>query len=194
MSSNNCSERGSKSAGSGYPLLAGALLPFALAFAAPAGAAIDLAGLQVAPQRGQSADQTRRDRYECHNWAVEQTGVTPLAAPRGDEKADADEKDARERRAERVNRVLTGAAIGAGLGGLARSTQHKDPSNGVLAGAAVGAAVGASTKRGRNREPVVEEDAEGNEYLRALSACLEGRGYSVALPSAEQEGRVAAAD
>jgi hypothetical protein len=165
-------------------LLAGALS--AIAIAASAGAATDLAELQVAPQRGQSAEQARRDRYECHNWAVEQTGVVPQAAPAEDEA----DNDQRARRAERIDRVLRGAAIGAGIGGLVRSVQRKNPSNGVLAGAAVGAAVGASTVRTQGESV---EDEESNEYLRALSACLEGRGYSVAAPAADDTTEVVAA-
>jgi type 1 glutamine amidotransferase len=43
----------------------------------PSVAAVDLAAVAAVPQRGQSADQTRRDRYECHNWAVEETGTAP---------------------------------------------------------------------------------------------------------------------
>src|SRR5580658_4751140 len=31
----------------------------------------------VYPSNGQSPEQTDRDRYECHNWAVQQTGVDP---------------------------------------------------------------------------------------------------------------------
>src|SRR6201996_5798888 len=34
----------------------------------------------VYPEHGQSPDQTERDRYECHNWAVQQTGVDPSRA------------------------------------------------------------------------------------------------------------------
>ena len=34
----------------------------------------------VYPAHGQSPDQTERDRYECHNWAVQQTGVDPSRA------------------------------------------------------------------------------------------------------------------
>src|ERR1700727_3595928 len=34
----------------------------------------------VYPAHGQSPDQTERDRYECHVWAVEQTGVDPSRA------------------------------------------------------------------------------------------------------------------
>src|SRR3984957_10280713 len=34
----------------------------------------------VYPANGQSAEQTDRDRYECHVWAVQQTGVDPSRA------------------------------------------------------------------------------------------------------------------
>lgn len=39
-------------------------------------------GLEVTPQKGQSADQQRQDRYECYRWAVGQTGFDPTQ-PRG---------------------------------------------------------------------------------------------------------------
>jgi hypothetical protein len=163
----------------------GGVALIALAAPAPAPAAVDLAALQVTPQRGQSAEQARRDRYECHSWAVEQSGELPLAAPAS---ADAASDDAHAKRAQRIDRVLTGAAIGAGLGGLVRATQHENPANGVLAGAAVGAAIGAATSdeaaKRRDRDAGAD-DAEPGDYLRALTACLEGRGYGVALPSAD---------
>src|ERR1700735_4888711 len=34
----------------------------------------------VYPANGQTPEQTDRDRYECHNWAVQQTGVDPSRA------------------------------------------------------------------------------------------------------------------
>jgi len=161
----------------------GVALGVALASALSLGAnaAEDLSTLQVTPQRGQSADQARRDRYECHNWAIEQTGETPIAAParEGDEPS----HEEQAKRAERVGRIFNGMAIGAGLGGLVRATQNEDPVNGILAGAAVGAAVGAATAR--DRKPKEESEAAGpSDYLRALTACMEGRGYTVALPVA----------
>lgn len=156
----------------------------ALLGGASAWGAIDLAALEVTPQRGQTAEQARRDRYECHNWAIDQTGVVPLAAPVQEER----EEDAdRNRRAERIHRVLNGAAIGAALGGLVRATQDRNSGQGALAGAAVGAAVGAATGR-RDRAAAGAADAGETEYVRALSACLEGRGYSVALPDAPAPG------
>jgi uncharacterized protein YcfJ len=154
-----------------------AALGVALVVTTPAFAAEDMRALQVEGQRGQSAEQVRRDRYECHNWAVDQTGQTPVAAPTEDEQTN----DTRSRRAERVERAIAGAAIGGALGGIVRSSRRHDTSDGVLAGAAVGAAVGAATagKRERGRDAAPEQ----SDYLRALTACLEGRGYSVALPS-----------
>jgi Family of unknown function (DUF6515) len=43
----------------------------------------------VYPAQGQSAEQTDRDRYECHMWAVSQTGVDPSTGDTDDrERAD----------------------------------------------------------------------------------------------------------
>ena len=32
----------------------------------------------VYPTRGQSPEQQNRDRYECHTWAMQQTGFDPM--------------------------------------------------------------------------------------------------------------------
>ncbi len=32
----------------------------------------------VYPTKGQSPEQQNRDRYECHTWAVQQTGFDPM--------------------------------------------------------------------------------------------------------------------
>jgi uncharacterized protein YcfJ len=154
-----------------------------VAFCAPALAVEDLRALEVVGQRGQSLEQTRRDRYECHNWSVAETGEAPLATPADDlEPQDAD----RDRRRERIDRTIAGAVIGAGIGSLFGHGYRRDAGERVLAGAAVGAAIGAATANGREREVDAAADAEAAEpsdYLRALIACLEGRGYSVHLPT-----------
>jgi len=150
-----------------------------LAAALPAAAAEDLRQLEVQGQRGQSLEQTRRDRYECHNWAIEQTGESPVAAPVAAAAA-ADEK--RATRQERVGRALAGAAIGGTIGGLFGDWHGANEE--ILAGAAVGAGIGAATAGGGRKG---KQEPEGpSDYLRALTACLEGRGYSVALPSAAE--------
>ena len=143
-------------------------------------AAEDLAGLRVDPQRDQSADQLRRDRYECHNWAVEQTGETPVAVAE-DRAEPADAKA--DKRAERANRAIIGAVIGSMVGGITSSGRRHDYGDSVLAGAAVGAGVGAATAGKVRDKDKTEAAPQPSEYLRALSACLEGRGYTVTLPS-----------
>lgn len=39
--------------------------------------------LFVYPRQGQSAQQEATDRYECHRWAINQTGYDPTLAPAG---------------------------------------------------------------------------------------------------------------
>ena len=50
-------------------------------YAAPAGAG---AQLYLYPRNGQSDAQTQNDRYECHSWAVNQTGYDPTRSSQGD--------------------------------------------------------------------------------------------------------------
>jgi len=153
-------------------------IPLTLALCATASAAIDLSKLQVTPQHGQSADQARRDRYECHNWAVEQTGEAPSANPAPEQNAANAAK-----RADMINRIITGAAIGASLGGLLGAGHNYDPGQDILKGAGVGAAVGAATGAAADKKRRAAAGPEaGSDYLRALTACLEGRGYTVAMP------------
>lgn len=35
----------------------------------------------IYPRKGQSEQQKAKDRYECHNWAVSQTGYDPIQPP-----------------------------------------------------------------------------------------------------------------
>jgi hypothetical protein len=156
-----------------------ALAALLLVSAAPAGAVEDLRALEVVGQRGQSQEQARRDRYECHHWAVGQAGAAPLAAPAQEAQAQAAAADVRRKR---IDRALLGAAIGAGIGGLVGYDHRGDAGGNVVVGAAAGAMIGAATVR-KPREEGAE--AEGpSDYLRALTACLEGRGYAVRMPSA----------
>jgi hypothetical protein len=152
--------------------LLGALL---LVAAFPAAAVEDLRTLTVQGQRGQSAEQTQRDRYECHNWAVAQTGESPPAVPA----AGAADDGNGDLKRERIGRAIVGATIGGAIGGLV-GDRHGSSEN-VLAGAAAGAAIGAASAGARRK--AAAEPEEPSDYLRALTACLEGRGYSVALPS-----------
>jgi hypothetical protein len=159
----------------------------------PASAAEDLRALEVVGQRGQSLEQTRRDRYECHNWAVEQTGETPVGSPRSETPvaAPADDpskssKGDRELRRERIDRAIAGAVIGGAIASILGNGRRRHSGDRALAGAAAGAAVGAATARNERAVAAEAGAEEPSDYLRALTACLEGRGYSVALPTAAE--------
>ena len=166
-----------------------ALVAVLAAVAVPA-AGQDLRELEVQGQRGQSLEQTRRDRYECHNWAVEQTGEAPAAVGTAPESS-ADGK--RELRRERIDRALVGAVIGGAVGSiLGNNHWHHSGDHaitGAAAGAAAGAAIGAATAGSGRRAERETQAEEPSDYLRALTACLEGRGYSVAMPTAELTAR-----
>jgi hypothetical protein len=38
------------------------------------------AGMLIYPAKGQSAEQQQKDEFECHQWAVQQTGYDPAKA------------------------------------------------------------------------------------------------------------------
>lgn len=138
----------------------------------------------VYPTGGQTQDQLGRDRYECHLWAVKQsnfdpsvTAVTPAQRvqvvpmpPSG---------------SDTVAGAVTGAIIGAVVA--------RDPGAGAVGGAILGGAAGAVSDGQREaRAKVVQDrydqrdsarmaklDEQAGNYRRALTACLEGRGYTV---------------
>jgi hypothetical protein len=136
----------------------------------------------VYPAHGQSADQTERDRYECHNWAVQQTGVDPS-------RADASPYErvivqpSTPPGANAVGGAIAGAIIGSIIGG------PRNAGAGLLLGGATGAIVGsaadanAQQQARQTQEQINQSAAEGRSradaYRRAIGACLQGRGYTV---------------
>lgn len=126
--------------------------------------AASAAELMVYPAKGQSAEQTSKDRYECHAWAVQESGADPTTA-----QPPADEKSGRAGR-----EGLRGAATGRAIGSIAG-----DPGKGAAIGATAGLIKrGMSQKEAKKASSSAADQGNGN-YQRALAACLEGRGYSV---------------
>lgn len=136
--------------------------------------------------KGQSTEQQSRDHYACYNWAVDQTGFDPSASSIIPE--------------QRVRVVpmpppgqdtiimsIAGAVLGALIGGPHYAAQ------GAIIGAAGGAMAGAVSDISRQEAARQLEEAYANrnqardlhkekkalEFRRAMSACLEGRGYTV---------------
>src|ERR1700688_258552 len=136
----------------------------------------------VYPASGQSAEQTERDRYECHVWAVEQTGVDPS---RGD--ASAYERVIVQPANPPGAGTVAGAIGGAILGSIIAGP--RDAGAGLIIGGATGAIVGSASDpsaraRARQTQPQINQSApagraRADSYRRAIGACLTGRGYTV---------------
>src|SRR5579875_1916898 len=129
------------------------------------------------PTQGQTPQQQDRDRYECYVWAKQQTGFDP-SAPNVPAQA----------RVRVVNGPPpgTGTAVGAVTGAVigAAISNPWDRGFGAIAGALGSTADAANAERSReavvyNREQLRQIEHQAADYRRALSACLEGRGYSV---------------
>ncbi len=136
----------------------------------------------VYPANGQSPEQTDRDRYECHVWAVQQTGVDPSRAD-----------------ASAYERVVVqpatppgaGTAVGA-IGGAILGSIIAGPRNagaGLVLGGATGAIIGSASDanaqaQARQTQQQYNQSASAGRaradtYRRAIGACLQGRGYTV---------------
>jgi OmpA family protein len=132
----------------------------------------------IYPGKGQDQAQQDKDRYECHSWAVQQTGFDP-SKPQT-----ANSQPAQQRQTSSAP-VLQGAGRGAALGAVGGAITG-NAGKGAAAGAAMGGMVGGFRRRDeRIRQADVRADAESASnpgrpaYMRAMSACLQGRGYTV---------------
>ena len=88
----------------------------------------------VYPKAGQAEQQQSQDRYECHQWAVSQTGFDPSTAP---PIASAPPPAAYAQQAPPQQPASGGGFLGIGNGGMLQGS-------GVVGDAATGAALGAA--------------------------------------------------
>lgn len=134
----------------------------------------------VYPANGQSEEQLERDRYECHTWAVQQSGFDPS---RSNGQAYSSVVVAPPPGSGTAAGTIGGAILGSILAG------PRDSGFGFLFGAATGAIVGSAVDA-NNQAQVAEaqrqayqqsmaERTQWQAYRRAVSACLEARGYKV---------------
>jgi hypothetical protein len=135
----------------------------------------------VYPAKGQSAEQTEKDKYECYAWAKNSSGFDPMAAPTAQTAPPTKEKQ--------VGGVGKGA-VGGGLAGLAVGALAGNAKKGAAIGAGSGALIGGmrrhdqkqretNTRQQWEQQEVADYSQNRNNYNRAYSACLEGRGYTV---------------
>jgi hypothetical protein len=135
----------------------------------------------IYPTKGQNQQQQDKDRYECHTWAVNQTGFDPSRPQNTPSNAASD-----SRYQPSQPHVLKGAARGAALGAVGGAIAG-DAGKGAGAGAAMGGMAGGFRRRDERRQQQnqtqsnaqASQQSQGAAYHRAMAACLEGRGYSV---------------
>jgi hypothetical protein len=149
-------------------------------------AATTNAEIYVYAAHGQTDGQLDRDRYECHNWAVAQSHYNPSdphLAPHQQIQVVAAPPPGRNTVAGAIAGAVTGAII---------AGPH-DADRGAVIGAVAGGAMGAASESAQRREAEringqnaagaqaerARLETEASNYRRAISACLEGRGYTV---------------
>ncbi len=133
--------------------------------------------LYVFPSNDQSKETQDADEAACFKWAKEQTGYDPL--------------NPTQVQAEQVDRSADGTAIVGAAGGAAAGAAIGAIAGDAGKGAAIGAVVGGL--RGRrakvvgdeveqqqsNQAASAQEQALMDDYKKAFSACMEGKGYTV---------------
>lgn len=134
------------------------------------------------PTRDQSEAQQDRDRYECYRWAARESGVDPGMRPVRQTAAPDTAPVVRDPGAS-----VGGAVAGAVVGGMVSSPRHAG--TGMVLGAIFGGLLGATAEESRaqaverrqeaRREAWESRQAPLDNFRRAMSACMSGRGYSV---------------
>ena len=115
---------------------------------------------------GVSDDQSMKDQGECATWATQQTGYNPAYASSSVQTGPD---------GSRVRGAARGAAVGAVVGEIANDTAGK----GAASGAAAGVMIGGMRKRQRQRQQQEQQNQMQATYTRAITTCLQGRGYTV---------------
>ena len=137
------------------------------------------------PSHGQTVNQQERDRYECHLWAVKQTGFDPSKTPLAPHQHV--EVIPENSGANTAAGAVTGAIIGSAMAG------PRQTGEGMVFGAITGAMMGAAADSAQQQQAKAIERQYNSQYTReyanaerraanyrrAMAACLAGRGYNV---------------
>ena len=134
-------------------------------------------GMYVFPAKDQTQEQIDKDEEDCYKWAVQQSGVDPLNPPK---------VEAAQVQGGPDGAAIVGSARGA-AGGAAIGAICGDAGKGAAIGAVTGAlrgrrasVVGRTMEQGANNAAAANKQAElMNNFKKAYSVCLEGKGYTV---------------
>ncbi len=136
----------------------------------------------IFPAQNQSNEQMEKDKYDCYQWAKQQSGFDPMAPPTTSSAPPAQEAQ--------KGGAVKGAARGALLGVTVGAITNNSKGTSAAAGAAAGGLMGGMRRRDQvNQQSQAEQQwaqqeannyaQKRNGYNRAYSACLEGKGYTV---------------
>ena len=132
--------------------------------------------LAVFPANKQSQQQQKEDEFECYLWAMEQTGIDPLNLPKVEAQVQSGPTGGA------VRGAAGGAVAGTAIGAIAGDA-GKGAAIGATAGAMKGMRSGRQAQAKQNQQAQAQaaatEDETKNTFIKAFSACLEGKGYTV---------------
>ena len=139
----------------------------------------------VYPKNNQTPEQQKKDEFDCHTWAVQQTGYDPIKASQTAAPAPLPTGKAQAESGSGVRGAAKGAAVGAAAGAIAG-----DAGKGAAAGAVVGGAGGRMRSKEKAQDKQDQQIAQANaaaaeqaklaeKYNAARAACLDAKGYTV---------------
>ena len=137
--------------------------------------------LFIYPAKNQSAEQQDKDKWECRAWATKQTGFDPAAR--------ATASTPPPTRGAPKGGLVRGAAGGAALGAVGGAIAG-NAGKGAAIGAAGGGMLGVMRRNDQARQEqhahqqwtqqnVAQYEQNRSGWVRAVKACLTGRGYTV---------------
>ncbi|SBO44122.1 glycine zipper family protein [Cyanobium sp. NIES-981] len=148
--------------------------------------------LFIYPAAGQSPEQQRQDGLECRLWAIDQTGFDPTQPAPASSGALASPPQVQRQGPGTARSTVRGAVAGTAVGAIVGNT-GRGAAAGATQGLLSGTARGVDQRRAQQqanddwaRQQQIAE-AERQQLLqyrrrafnRAVTACMEGRGYTV---------------
>lgn len=135
-------------------------------------------GLFVYPKNSQSPEQIEQDDYQCYSWAKDQTGFDPINTTTP--------KNVEAKRPGADGSAMRGALRGAARGAIIGEIVDDDASKGAEVGGALGAMRGRSHARHSAQQQATHQNAQNqaqyeqrkDDFKRAMSLCLDARGYA----------------
>ena len=136
-----------------------------------------MADFMIFPAKGQSNEQLEKDKFSCYGWAKQQSGFDPMKTP-----TTSTAPPSQEKKSGGVARgALGGAALGAIIGDSSRSARNAGAAGALIGGVRQSSA---NKKTQANTEQWKQQESNNyannrDQYNRAYTACLEGKGYTV---------------